>query len=85
MSYFTRDAISDTWEELKNGTNMDGSRIVTDEELKQTLTIPTVAPYSDHNSDITSVSYTRQRENEESTWGVWEETLLIDDDSHAAV
>jgi len=75
MSYHSQDEISGTWDEIKTDTNMDGSRIVTDIELEQTLTIPTVAPYSDHNDDSTSVSYTRQRASQESAWGLWVETL----------
>ncbi len=75
MSYHTQDEISDTWDEIKAGTNMDGSRIVTDEESEQTLTIPTVAPYRDQDNDGASVSYTRRRASQESTWGLWEEIL----------
>jgi len=72
MSYFTQDEITETWDRLKTGDDLDGSKIRTEKELEQSLTIPTVATFSSVNDDLTSIVYTRKRESKETQWGEWE-------------
>lgn len=74
MSYFTQDEISETWERLKNGDDLDGSRIVTNEELEQALSIVIPAPYNDNNDENAHLSYTRKRVSKDAPWGAWEVT-----------
>jgi hypothetical protein len=73
---FTQDEINKTWDRLKNGDDLDGSRIISDGPLKQGLTIPTVATFAKvKEDDIKSIPYARTRESGEATWGSWKETL----------
>jgi hypothetical protein len=83
----TQDEVSSIWKKLAEETERDAddlldvselvnafllAGIVTDKDVEQTLTLSTVAPYSD-SSDSTTVSYRRIRPNEEAPWGMWEE------------
>lgn len=71
MSYFTQDEISETWDRVKSGDDLDGSRIVTDNELEQSLTIPTVANFTSIKDDFAGFFCTRKRESKEERWGSW--------------
>jgi hypothetical protein len=75
MAYHTETEMNFTWNLLKAGDDAGGARIVTDGSVEQALRIPTVKRFMDHNSDSTSAGYLRQRASEESSWGLWRETL----------
>jgi hypothetical protein len=73
MSFHTQDEISQKWDQLKNGDELDGSRIVADEELEQALAIVIPAHYHDSNGENAYVSYTRKRVVKNVPWGTWDE------------
>jgi hypothetical protein len=85
--FCTQDELSSIWKKLTGGTEchayglLDVNETVSayiqtglapDIDMEQTLTLSTVAPYSEFNSDSTTVSYTRIRLNKEAPWGMWE-------------
>lgn len=85
MSY-RQDVVSSIWKKLTDGTERDPDdlldvsefvntflqpKIVTNEDLEQTLELYRVAPYS-NSGDSTTASYARIRLNNEAAWGGWE-------------
>ena len=87
MMSCTQDELSSIWKKLTDGTECDAygqldvsetvsayiqTGLASDKDVEQTLTLSTVAHYSDSNKDSTTVSYTRMRLNEEAPWGAWE-------------
>jgi hypothetical protein len=81
----TQDELSSIWKKLTDGTECDAyglldvsdavsaqTGLMPDIDVEQALTLSTVAPYSDSNSDSTTVSYARIRPNKEALWGLWE-------------
>jgi hypothetical protein len=87
MMFCTQDELSLIWKKLTDGTECDADGLLEvsetvsayiqtglapDIDVEQTLTLSTVAPYSDSNSDSTTISYTRIRLNKEASWGMWE-------------
>jgi hypothetical protein len=73
MSYHTQNEIAEKWDRLRNGDDMDGSRIVTDEGLEQALTIVMPARYNDSNDGNAYVAYIRKRLGKNAPRGTWEE------------
>lgn len=86
MTSYTQDAVNSIWKKLADEIELDQddlldvsefvsefllAKILTDEDLEQSLELHTVAPYSNSN-DSTTVSYTRERLNNEAAWGKWE-------------
>jgi hypothetical protein len=74
MTYHTQTEISQVWDQIADGSIGDGSKLVTHGRFVQALRIPLAGRYRD-DLDRMSAGYLRQRESEEATWGLWQETL----------
>jgi hypothetical protein len=74
MTCHAQTEINEVWDQIEDGTIGVSSKIVTHRRFIQALRTPIAVRYRDH-SDRMTAGYLRQRVSEDSTWGLWQETL----------
>ena len=75
ITYHTQTEISEVWDQIEEWTIGDGAKIVTHGRFVEALRTPIAVRYNDHLRDTMTAGYLGQRVSEESTWGLWQETL----------